>query len=94
MVDGVHHGDQHRGHGGGKPSRCRSQTVDEPEREGDEAVGDFLWGDLVRAQPDDRQDAEQAQAKPDTGLGALSRVVTASTPIFRATYASSRSRRW
>ena len=70
MVDGVHDRHQHRRCGGGEPAGGRSETVDEPEREGDEVVGDLFLGDLVRAQPDDRQDAEQAQTKPDAGLGA------------------------
>jgi hypothetical protein len=69
MVDGVHDRHQHGRHGGGEPAGDRSETVDEPERESDEVVGNLLLGDLVRAQPDDRQDAEQAQTEPDAGLG-------------------------
>ena len=69
MVDGVHDRHQHRRHGGRQPAGGRSETVDKPEGEGDEVVGDLLLGDLVRPQPDDRQDAEQAQTEPDAGLG-------------------------
>jgi hypothetical protein len=69
MVDGVHDRHQHGRQGRGEPAGGRSEAVDEPEREGDEVVGDLLLGDLVRAQPDDRQDAEQAEAEPDASLG-------------------------
>jgi hypothetical protein len=70
VVDGVHDGNEHGRGGRGEPARGGPEAVHQPEGERDEVVGDLLLGDLVRAQPDDRQDAEQAQAEADPGLGA------------------------
>jgi hypothetical protein len=70
VVDGVHDRHQHDRRRGGDPAGGGPEAVDQPQGQGDEVVGDLFLGDLVRAQPDDRQDPEQAQPEPDAGLGA------------------------
>jgi len=52
------------------------QAGEQTEGEGDEVVGDLLLRDLVRAQPDDREDAEQADPSPMPTSTELSAMVT------------------
>ena len=44
------------------------EAGEQAERQRREVVGDLLLRDLIRAQPDDREDAEQAHPQPDADL--------------------------
>ncbi|GAB3999816.1 hypothetical protein GCM10029992_29700 [Glycomyces albus] len=45
-----------------------ADAADQAEGEGGEVVADVPLGDLVRAEPEDRQDAEQAEGQPQAHL--------------------------
>ena len=57
--------DHHDHQPGAEQAQAAAQPGDQAEREGGEVVGDLVLGDLVRAQPDDRQHAEEAE--PEAG---------------------------
>ena len=51
-----------------------AETAEQAEGQGGEVVGDLVLGQLLRAQPDDRQDAEEAQPQAGTdGAGGQGR---------------------
>ena len=64
VADGQRRDDQHH-QPGAEQAQAAAQPGEQAERERGEVVGDLVLGDLVRAQPDDRQHAEQAE--PETG---------------------------
>ena len=64
MVDDSHHADHERHAREGQPAGRRAEAAEEAEREGREVVRDLGLRQLGRAEPDDRQDAEEPEPQP------------------------------
>ena len=71
-----------------------AQAGDQAERQRGEVVGDLVLGDLVGAQPDDRQHPEEAEPESGADRVETSTIETARTPTLTPRKATTRSRRW
>lgn len=70
MVDERHRRDDEGHEPEGRHRGRRRQPADEAEGEQREVVGDLVLGQLVRAEPDDREHAEETQTDPRAHGGA------------------------
>ena len=67
MIEHTHHDDEQRHQPQAEPARLEAQAGQQPDGEAHEVVGDLLLGQLDRAQTDDGQHPEQAEAEAGRG---------------------------